>query len=383
MITDELITGIDEQIVFSHRVDGVSWFQTRADRLPDGSVLMLLQEIIGNDNYLGSHWTRSVDDGRTWSRPEPIPSLARIDHGDGLEESILDVTPGYHPPTGTVIAMGQNTWYQDNVLRTPRQDRYIHYAVRDPDGTWGPRQKLEWDHPGAAASQSCGCGQRLVLPDGDVLIPLSCAPYGRLDRAVTTLRCAFDGERLTVREHGRILRHPVDRGLLEPSLTQFHDQFLLTIRAEDGLAYVSRSVDGLGWADPRPWTYDDGEPLPTTTTQQQWLRHSDGLYLCYTRRTADNPAVPRHRAPLFLARVDPATLRLIRSTERVAVRMRGDGRAVPNTVPMLGNFATVAASEAESWITVGEHNPQTGFDGDTIVARIHWARPNETLVDCQ
>ncbi len=374
----ELILGIEEQVVFDFRTDSVSWFQTRADRLPDGTILMVLQEIIGSDNYRGSHWTSS-NDGNTWTPPEPIGSLTRTDHGDGLEECILDVTPAFHAPTGTVVAMGQSTWYRDNTLHDPLENRRIHYSIRDPHGRWSQRQRLEWDHPDAASFQSCGCSQRLTLPGGDLLVPVTCAPAGRADRGVTTLRCGYDGVRITVLESGTMLRLPIGRGLLEPSVTRFGDDFLLTIRAEDGQAYVSRSGDGLGWEAPRPWLWSDGEPLRTASTQQQWVSHSDGLFLLYTRRTEHNTGIPRFRAPLFLAQVDPATLRLIRGTERVAVRARGDGLAVPNTVPMLGNFAVVAATPDESWVTVGEHNPATGLDGNTIIARIRWSRPNRSV----
>ena len=45
------------------------------------------------------------------------------------------------------------------------------------------------------------------------------------------------------------------------------------------------------------WTFDDGSELGNYNTQQHWVTHSDGLFLVYTRRGADNDDIARHRAP--------------------------------------------------------------------------------------
>ncbi len=45
-----------------------------------------------------------------------------------------------------------------------------------------------------------------------------------------------------------------------------------------------------------------------------------GGFLVYTRRGADNDHVFRHRAPLFIAQVDPKRLDVIRASERKPVR---------------------------------------------------------------
>ena len=68
---------------------------------------------------------------------------------------------------------------------------------------------------------------------------------------------------------------------------------------------MSVSDDGLQFAEPKPWTFDDGAELGSYNTQQHWLAHSDGLFLVYTRRGANNDHIVRHRAPLFMAQVDP------------------------------------------------------------------------------
>jgi hypothetical protein len=88
----------------------------------------------------------------------------------------------------------------------------------------------------------------------------------------------------------------------------------------------------------------------------------------------------RWRAPLYVAQVDPESLRLIRDSEKIVVPMRGDGINEGENVPRLGNFHTVNVSQSESWITVGESAPTKNYEGDTIIGRISWRQPN-LLVD--
>jgi hypothetical protein len=120
--------------------------------------------------------------------------------------------------------------------------------------------------------------------------------------------------------------------------------------------------------------------LGNYNTQQHWVTHSDGLFLTYTRRGANNDHVMRHRAPLFIARVDPEKLHVIRSTEQILVPERG---------ARLGNFGVTDVSQGETWVTVTEWmqtkgpNPydstvceKYGSDNSVFVARLKWSRPN-------
>ena len=124
--------------------------------------------------------------------------------------------------------------------------------------------------------------------------------------------------------------------------------------------------------EPIPWRFDDGAELGSYNTQQHWLVHEDGLFLIYTRRGANNDHILRHRAPLFMAQVDPDALRVLRRTEKVVVPERG---------AELGNFGACAISRSESWVTVSEgmfmkDSRQRGAEGATFVARVIWSRPN-------
>jgi hypothetical protein len=223
-----------------------------------------------------------------------------------------------------------------------------------------------------------GCVQRFDEPDGSILLPIYFRPPGKTSR-VTVARCTFDGRDLRLQEHGNELS--VDdktRGLHEPSLARFDGEYFLTIRNDDR-GFVARSKDGLDFEPIQPWRFDDDSDLGNYNTQQHWVAHGDGLFLVYTRRGANNDHVFRHRAPLFMAQVDPGRLRVLRETERILVPERG---------ARLGNFGVTDVSAGETWVTVAEwmqtwgpnyvmpvDNPH-GSDGSVWIARIQWDREN-------
>jgi hypothetical protein len=346
--------------------------------------LMTCQSITGSDVFGQVHYATSSDMGKTWCIPKPIKAFERHALSGqgwaGIEEGVCDVVPEYHRQTDTVLAVGHNVYYRDGVLTRPGEGRYSVYAVRDRDGKWSERRTLRWDRSDTDGIYTAGCAQRVTLANGDIVVPLSYGPLGRPDRAVTTVLCRFDGTSLAIFESGNVLRLAMGRGLLEPSLAFLAGRFYMTIRAEDGHGYVSTSPDGLHWAEPLPWCWDDGEPLAMSTTQQRWLVHSDGLFLVYTRKAVENVNVMRWRAPLYVAQVDVRSLCLVRVSERVVLPLLGDGVNDPGHVARMGNFHTVNVSPAESWVTVGETLPAEGWHGDTLLARIRWSVPNQLVL---
>jgi hypothetical protein len=377
---EPLIEAIEQETIWRGR-DGQgdgTWFHPRACRIPgEPDVLaMAVQTISGSDVFGPVHVSRSEDDGRTWSNPVPIPGLGRTNHPDGVEEGVCDTVPSYHPRTGGVLFMGWNVYYLDGKLTRPDEQRWPVYVVNRPDGGWSEPKKLTWDDSQATAIYGSGCSQRVLLENGDFLVPLTFGPLGRTDRMVATVRCSFDGENLAIRQRGNTLSLAVKRGLLEPSVAHWGGRYWMTIRAEDDHGYLSTSADGLEWAEQRPWTWDDGEPLTMSTTQQHWVEHSEALFLAYTRKDATNVNVMRWRAPIWIAQVDTDRQCLIRASERVAVPMKGDGVNDADSVARLGNFHPVNASPWETLITVGETIPSKAFAGDTLQARIRWSRPN-------
>lgn len=345
--------------------------------IPGGSgqrAFMTLQTINGSDYFGPVHWMESSDLGRTWSDPQPVPPLGRVPQSGSAEEGVCDVVPEWHARSRSVLALGHNVFYSGPKFSPAQPPRWPVYAVWR-DGRWGPRRKLEWSDPRGTEIYSNNCGQRVVLPNGDIAMSFTYGVKGR-PRSVSGVICGFDGEQLTVKQVGPELKNAKGRGLLEPSVAVFQGRFYLTIRAEDNYGYVSSSADGLAYGPPQAWAWEDGEPLTMSTTQQHWLTHSDALYLVYTRKDATNVNVLRWRSPLFMAQVDPKTLRLRRDTERVALPLVGDGVNDPDRVAIMGNFHTTAASPQESWVTVGEWQPKNKINGDLLLARIRWAKPN-------
>lgn len=377
----DVIDSIEPSIVHKNRDgNGTTWFHPRGCLVPtpEGTVALLtMQEITGSDYYGPVHWSVSRDQAKTWSQPKPIPGLGRVPGKDGLEIGVADVVPEYHPQTKTVLALGYIVYYKDGKKQTAARPLYPVYFTRQADGTWTAPQKLVWDDPRCADLLSAGCGQRLTLPYGDVLIAVSFGSKDKPVRSATTLLCSYDGRTLTVKKAGTELPGKKGRGFIEPSLTFLDGVFYMTIRSEDGKGYVTTSKDGLTWADPVPWAWQDSKALTMSTTQQHWLTHSDTLYLVYTRQSAENASVFRWRAPLYLAAVDRKTLRLVRETERVVFPIKGDGVKDGAKVAYSGNFHTMPLTAQESLITDCECFPANGFKGDQLQARIRWKTPNK------
>ncbi|PQO31902.1 exo-alpha-sialidase [Bremerella cremea] len=382
----DLIQGITRETLWKNR-DGnsITWFHPRACLVPrpsaDPLVLMTLQQISGSDYFGPVHWTSTEDQGKTWTDPVEIEGFGRkpVEGHAGLEEGVCDVVPQYHPQTDTTLALGHCVFYRGpKFSRGDQLSRFPMYCVRSADGTWSDRKKLLWNDPRGSHIYTNNCGQRVVLPNGDILLAFTFGA-GESHRMVAGVRCGFDGETLTVREVGPPLENKVKRGLLEPSMTEFQGRYYLTIRAEDDRGYVSVSDDGLNWEAKQAWSFDDGELLTMSTTQQHWMTHADALYLVYNRRAANNTGVMRWRSPLFICQVDPKRRVLLKETERVALPLVGDGVNAPNEVALMGNFHVVNASPSESWITVGEWLPKHGARGNTLLARVAWSRPNGAL----
>jgi hypothetical protein len=335
--------------------------------------------LTGSDVFFALNEMRTEDLGRSWSGPiEHGQTLGRRSEPEGVIVATCDFTPKWHAASGKLLGTGQTVRYRnDRVIEN--RDRETSYAIYNPQTrTWTPWATL--DMPDRAKFQSAGAGsvQRVDLADGDILLPIYFKNKEQAQYRTAVLRCSFDGQTLRYREHGNEMTVPIGRGLYEPSLTPFQGRYYLTLR-NDSAGYVTTSRDGLNFEPPRKWLWDDGTDLGNYNTQQHWVTHSDALYLVYTRKGAENDHVFRHRAPLFIAQVDPEQLRVIRSTERVLVPARG---------ARLGNFAVTEVSENETWVTVAEWmqtwgpkivippDNKHGADNSVYAARIVWDKPN-------
>ena len=369
------------------------WVHARAGAIPgpagtQPTVVMTMQklDISGSDVYYALNEIRTTDSGATWTEPKEHASFARVPFSwkgkPSLETTVCDFTPRWHAKTQKLLGTGHTVVYENNRgLRVRPRD--TAYAVYDTETqSWSPWKTLEMPSDLKFDNSGAGCVQRVDLENGDILLPTYFKPIGTDQYSTTVMRCHFDGETLKYVEHGSELSVAVKRGLYEPSLTRFSEQFYLTMRNDDD-GYVTVSDDGLTYNEPQKWTYDDGEVLGNYNTQQHWVSHSDALFLVYTRRGADNDHVFRHRAPLFIAQVDPEKLQIIRASEQILVPEKG---------ARMGNFGVTEISANETWVTVTEwmqgpapnySNPapvvERGADNRIWVAKIKWTQPNRSF----
>jgi hypothetical protein len=363
------------------------WFHPRCAALqgadptrPPVVVMTLQKHLMVSDFYSGLYSMRTDDLGRTWRGPLEVPELAWRREPDGTIVAVADVTPGAHAATGKVLAIGAQVRYSPagaQLEDVPRAHSTA-YAVYDPQADrWSPWRPVEMPAGAVFDYARSACAQFLTEDDGTLLVPFYHGRAATVPARVTVFRCTFDGTELKLAAAGNTLDLEVVRGLCEPSLARFGGRTYLTLR-NDLRGYVTVSDDGLHYGPIRPWTFDDGGELGSYNTQQHWLAHSDGLFLCYTRRGANNDHIMRHRAPLFMAQVDPERLCVLRQTEQVLLPERG---------LMLGNFGAAAITAGESWVTDSEYVPSSaagkptaaGGNGSTFVARVLWSTANRLV----
>jgi len=362
------------------------WMHARAGAIPPGIaanpsrtpiVVMTLQKLQADrsDVYYGLNDFRTDDLGKTWIGPTEHATLSRRSPRADVEVVPCDFWPTWHAKTGKLLGTGATFWYSasanDHLKHGPSE---TPYSVYDPQKkTWSQWRTLAMPAERRFEFARAGCTQRVDLPGGDILLPIyfrrADEPHDR--HKATVCRCQFDGETLKYVEHGDELSLDIDRGLAEPSLTKFGERYFLTLR-NDQRAYVTTSSDGIHFDAIRPWTFDDGSDLGSYNTQQHWVTHTCGLYLVYTRRGADNDRVFRHRAPLFMARVDTEKLVVLRATERVLLPDRGAA---------VGNFGVTTVSPEETWVIATEcmmpgKPEQYGSDNRVFAVRLHWNRAN-------
>lgn len=360
------------------------WVHARAGAIPGAvpSIVLTMQKLLlsGSDVFYALNEMRTDDLGRTWRGPvEHQESLGRRNEPGGVIVAASDFWPKWHARTGKLLGIGHTVRYLDNKV-IHGATRQAVYSVYDPQKeTWTAWTTLAMPEEARFFSATAGSVQRVDLPNGDILLPIYHQAKGDKYARVSVLRCRFDGKQLKVLEIGNELAVNEKRGLAEPSVARFGGEYFVTVRQDDR-GYVARSKDGVHYGQLQPWQWDDGSELGNYNTQQHWVTHSSGLYLVYTRKGANNDHVFRHRAPLFIGRVDPKTMRVIRSTEKVLVPQRG---------ARLGNFGVTDVNEKETWVTVTEwmqtwgpnfvmkpDNPY-GADNTLWSARIIWEKPNK------
>ncbi len=371
------------EVVTKHWDGKFNWTQARVAAIPgmgkegEPRLILTMQKwfVAHSDYYSGLYTMRSDDMGRTWSGPREEPALGWRRYGDDNIMGICDFTPGWHAKTHKLLGVGHTVYYARDGKQINNRPRSTAYAVYDPvTDRWSPWKQLKPPDENKFFNSGSGCGQWLVKADGTLLIPVYFKARGDTTNcyASTVFHCRFDGSELSYVDHGDELTLNEPRGVYEPSLAFFRGRYYLTLR-NDKRAYVTVSDDAMHWQPFRPWTFDDGTELGSYNTQQHWATHGNGLFLVYTRRGAHNDHIPRNRAPLFMAGVDPVRLVVLKESERIIIPERG---------AMMGNFGVSRITGDETWVTVGENmyppqNLDRGADGSVFAARIRWERPGK------
>ena len=392
---------IDLKVVSTGFDGKTSWAQARAGTIPGDKpivVLTMQKSLLGtSDVYFAINDIRTDDLGATWSAPKENATLGRRERIDGVVVGVADFTPKWHAATKKFLGTGTTSLSVNDQKLSDGGGQPVFSFYDAQNRTWSPWAQIPMPDEPKFFHASAGCSQRVNLPNGEILLPVYYKARGVHHYSSTILRCSFDGKEMLCLDYGDEFTLPFDpktipktqsynqqifnsrqQGLFEPSLTVFRGKYFLTLRNRLS-GYVTSGKDGQHFDPPRPWTFDDGTPLGNYNTQQHWISHSDGLFLVYTRRGANNDHVFRHRAPLLIAQVDPERLCVIRSTEKILIPEKGAD---------LGNFDVTNVNADETWVIAAEgmHTQPTtgspvqyGANNNVYVARIIWNRPNQAL----
>ncbi|MFD0712875.1 sialidase family protein [Paenibacillus sp. GCM10027626] len=317
-----------------------------------------------SDVFYDIAYAVSTDGGDTWSPLVRIPQYQWKTLPDGYDGMLIDPVPVYHPQSGKIILFGMAQSY-NLASSNYKKHNYPAYAVYDPaTDTWSADWYL-MDWPGVYGHT--GSVYPYILDDssGTILWPIN-----PLDGSGTlkVMQVGFDGSTLTYLGEGTAVGKTGGNGNrsgIEPSLTRWNGEFFMTMR-DDLQNRLAKSADGLHWEDAVPLQWDDGTLVEgSMNTQMHWINRPDALYLVYTRKDSSNSDIFRYRAPLWMAKVDPVTLRLQKESERIVMGITSD-RA------QLGNFGTYDVSPSLSIVSSNEWNSLV--PNRAIVSLLHWDR---------
>ncbi len=304
-------------------------------------------DVKGCDLFSGLMFSKSKDGGKSFAEFRSDPGFAPTMDQEGNYIYGCDATPMYHKKTGKFMVIGQTVRYSSTSMSPIPGERKTFYAVFDSEkDQFNPIKFIEMPDKEKFFNAGNGSGQSIQFANGELLVPIyykqdiSAAQYSSC-----VMRCSFDGETMEFIECGNSLTKANEpRGVYEPSIIYFKDKYYMTLRG-DNHGYHAVSDDGINFSDLSLWRWDNGEVLPNYNTQQHWMVCGAELFLVYTRKAGTNDHVFRHRAPLFVARVNIEDMSLIRESEFIAVPERG---------ARLGNFGVFSESENKAFIMAAE-----------------------------
>ncbi|MDB6003134.1 MAG: sialidase [Prosthecobacter sp.] len=318
-------------------------------------LLMTLSKLstTGTDVYRGLGYATSTDGGTTWTPLVELPYIARPLR-DGITGMFGAVLPVFHPQTGKVLLLGNCVGYTGYGTSSVKLTglRYPAFAVYDvATAKWSADYTVLDDQQEANTTS----GFPWILADGTLLWPCN---------GGQVLKASFDGEKVTI-----LARSPQIEGLGKQAkntgeyhLTKSGDKFYIAMRCPDQNR-IAVSDDGQHFAPAVPLRWDDGTVVPSMATQMRWVRQQGRLYLVYTRVDPSSKGIFRNRAPLWMAELEPVTVRLKKSTEVIAVPI-SPGR------DDLGNFGATFVSDELSLITTSEFGRTRGSNSRVYLTKV-------------
>ena len=361
------------------QIKGNNIFHPSFAPMPDDGLMFTFQTYTASDHY-GSPQFMIYTPQNGWSVPADVPGMENVQHPDGSVRGVADIRI-FAAGDGSVVVFGCGTIYgaESQKGNINREEDFSLYNIYKPGTGWGECQRLPVGR--------IACTQTAFAADGDWLVPCYFV-CGEADDfgmpfipryGIRTLKLHLGNGVFNIVGKSNILQHNVQRGFIEPSISCWNNEYYLTIRAEDGCAYVSKSADPLHWCDPVCGQFDDGAVMQTASTQQHFLQLEDKLFLLYTRKSDCNEHVFRYRAPLFIAEIDGRRCCLKRSSEKIVfdyIQRNGvDG--------LLGNFHVCNLPDGSGIVCdcrlFDSDNESLQRHAELAVARIDPAAPEKSV----
>lgn len=324
-------------------------------------LISIEQRISRSDTIDMAYVRRSKDNGRTWSKPEPVVTgekrpggmwrlHLRFGFADPRSRKLLEFWNEGILPTDDPLE-GLRQWTIRYRLDGRAQD-LIHegaeYSAEHPlPGVWRGKNCA------MIGDQACSA---VAGREGGILLPVSITPLdaqGRLynpgggytyhDAAVMHGR--YERGRYLWRMSDRVAGDPklTTRGMVEPTLGWLRGgRLLMVMRGSNdrqtvlpSRRWVSISSDGgFTWPKPEPWTYTNGESFYSPSACSQLLAHSSGRLFWLGNITRENARGNRPRYPFWIGEVDLDSGQL----RKESLRLIDDLREGEDPILMLSNF---------------------------------------------
>lgn len=402
---------VSREVIFKTPGEGVrvgsQAFYTRPNDSPQRFHMLLHRGTQTKSDKADSGERRfSTDNGKTWSEPEKVTVVRRVEGGieriglrawwlDPVNGLLLNLSgravkvrddPREQAVEGNLTYAvstdgGRTSEFVEPIIQSPAKEGGANtYTLAHPfEGVWTGKNHLAY-------------GDSTCIPirtrAGEILQPMQVSlvddegkpynPTGALtytDAVVLIGRWQPDHRiRWALSTRVGIDPKKSSRGLIEPTLAELPDgRILMVMRGSStastpGRRWRSFSTDGgHTWGPAEPWTYSDGSSFYSPSSCSQLLTHSNGQIYWLGNITPRPPTGNSPRYPFVIGRVDPASGLLVK--ESVAVI---DDRGPDDGVDVsLSNFRAIEDRETNDILLYMSRPFATkGFTTDAYLYRI-------------